>query len=143
MSHFWASCIHCTRLLDALQKVRNRDAARVRYEATHADRTGLYVNAVRLHENGVAYADVESEKQEIEDNRRKAEMKLQREIDARTAAEAPPKEDSPPPDEVVEAAPAVEAEAVAETAEAVSASSVGETEPTTSAESETTAQVAE
>lgn len=44
----------------------------------------------------VAYADVESEKQEIEDNRRKAEMKLQKEIDARTAADAASKEDVVP-----------------------------------------------
>lgn len=82
----------------------------------------------------VAYADVESEKQEIEDNRRKAEMKLQREIDARTAAEVSPKEDSPSSDE---------AEAVAETTvEAESIAPAAETEPT-SAESEPTAQVAE
>jgi N utilization substance protein A len=88
----------------------------------------------------VAFADVESEKQEIEDSRRKAEMKLQREIDARTAAEAPPKEDSPPPEEVAEAAPAVEAEAATETE---SAPPEAEAESSTSAESETTAQVAE
>lgn len=49
----------------------------------------------------VAYADVESEKQEMEDNRRKAELKLQREIDARTAAESSSKVEAAP----VEAAP--------------------------------------
>ena len=37
----------------------------------------------------VAHADIESAKQEDEENRRKAEMKLQREIDARIAASAP------------------------------------------------------
>ena len=97
------------------------------------------LNAEQVEEI-VAYADVESEKQEIEDNRRKAEMKLQREIDARTAAEAPPKEDSPPPVEVAEAAPAAEAEAAAE---AESTPPEAEAESPTSAESETTAQVAE
>lgn len=96
------------------------------------------LNAEQVEEI-VAYADVESEKQEIEDNRRKAEMKLQREIDARTAAEPPPKEDAPPV-EVAEAAPAVEAEAAAETE---SAPPESEAESSTSAESETTAQVAE
>lgn len=37
----------------------------------------------------VAFADVESEKQEEEDSRRKAEQKLQREMDARTPTAAP------------------------------------------------------
>ena len=41
----------------------------------------------------VAYADIESDKQEIEDNRRKAELKLQREIDSRAVAEPPPHEE--------------------------------------------------
>lgn len=77
----------------------------------------------------VAYADVESEKQEIEDNRRKAEMKLQREIDARAAADAPPKEETPPAAEVT-----VEAETV---------TSVTESDPSASAEPEPPAQAAE
>ena len=89
----------------------------------------------------VAYADIESDKQEIEDNRRKAEIKLQREIDARAAAETPPKESSPSPEE---AAPAVEAEAVAETAAvAESVPPVMELEASASSASEPTAQVAE
>jgi len=83
----------------------------------------------------VAHADVESEKQEIEDNRRKAEIKLQREIDARSAAETPPKDGSPPLDE---GAPAAEAAAEAESAPAAS-----ETEPPTNPESEPPAQAAE
>jgi N utilization substance protein A len=77
----------------------------------------------------VAFADVESEKQEIEDNRRKAEMKLQREIDARTAAETSSNE---PAAEVVEAN-AAEPEAPP----------TSESEPATSAEPETSAQAAE
>jgi hypothetical protein len=52
-------CILCTRLVRALQKVRNRDAARICCEAHHAGWASAYINAVRLHENGVAYADVE------------------------------------------------------------------------------------
>jgi hypothetical protein len=51
--------IHCARLFDAPQQVRNRVATRVRREAHHADRTGLYVDAVRLRENGVAFRNVE------------------------------------------------------------------------------------
>ncbi|MBC7819595.1 MAG: transcription termination factor NusA [Planctomycetaceae bacterium] len=98
-------------------------------------------------EEVVAYADVESDKQEIEDNRRKAELKLQREIDARAAA-APPKADAP----VIEHAPPPEAEASAVTVDEVVAESsvaaespspVAETEQPISAELETPAQVAE
>lgn len=83
----------------------------------------------------VAYADVESEKQEIEDNRRKAEMKLQREIDARAAADAPPKEEAPAAAEVL-----VE---VAEPSVSESESAATESESAASAESEPPAQAAE
>jgi hypothetical protein len=34
-------------------------AARVRHEGHHADGAGVYVDAVRLHENGVTYGNVE------------------------------------------------------------------------------------
>ena len=34
-------------------------AARVRHEGHHADGAGVYVDAVRLHENGVTYGTVE------------------------------------------------------------------------------------
>ena len=92
----------------------------------------------------VAYADIESEKQEIEDNRRKAEMKLQREIDARTAAETPLKANTPTPNEITEAAPAAEVEAVEEnSAVAESTPPVMESESATNPESEPPAQVAE
>ena len=38
---------------------RSLAAARVRHEAHHADGAGVYVDAVRLHENGVTYGNVE------------------------------------------------------------------------------------
>lgn len=76
----------------------------------------------------VAYADVESEKQEVEDNRRKAEMKLQREIDARAATDAPPKEEA-----------TAEAQVLVEAAEP----NATESESAVSAESEPPAQAAE
>ncbi len=103
-------------------------------------------------EEVVAYADIESDKQEIEDNRRKAELKLQREIDARAAsapvkADAPatedatPKEDAPPAEAEVSA---VTEDVVAESSVAAeSASPVAETEQLTSADSEHPAQVVE
>ena len=94
----------------------------------------------------VAFADIESDKQEIEDNRRKAELKLQREIDARAASDSPRKADSAPQAELVEAAPASEAEAevVSEaTVDVVSEASVTESDSAVNAESEPTAQVAE
>ena len=55
----WPSCIHCPRLSDALQQVRNWATARVCRKAHHADRAGVYIDAVRLHENGVACGNVE------------------------------------------------------------------------------------
>ncbi len=94
----------------------------------------------------VAYADVESDKQEIEDNRRKAELKLQREIDAR-AASAPAKAEVPATEE--EAPAEVEVSAVTEDVAAessVAAEStppVAEAEQLTSTESEHPAQVVE
>ncbi len=94
----------------------------------------------------VAYADVESDKQEIEDNRRKAELKLQREIDARAAA-APAKAEVPATEE--EAPAEVEVSAVTEDVAAessVAAEStppVAEAEQLTSTESEHPAQVVE
>ena len=103
----------------------------------------------------VAFADVESDKQEIEDNRRKAEMKLQREIDARTAAEPSSKESAS--EAVVETESAVaSAEAESESTELVETESAvaiaetesepsitSESEPSTIAEPEPSAQVAE
>jgi N utilization substance protein A len=85
----------------------------------------------------VAFADVESEKQEIEDNHRKAEMKLQREIDARAAASA-------------ESAPISNGEAAVETSAATESSDASasvapavDVAASTSAESETPVQAAE
>lgn len=77
----------------------------------------------------VAYADVESEKQEIEDNRRKAEIKLQKEIDARAAAEAPAREEPPVSDDSASTTNSAPPET--------------ETQSTSTSESEPTAQVAE
>lgn len=77
----------------------------------------------------VAYADVESEKQEIEDNRRKAEMKLQKEIDARAAAEAPARNEPPSSDDSASITNSAPSDTIAE--------------PTSISESEPTAQVAE
>ena len=95
----------------------------------------------------VAFADVESEKQEIEDNRRKAEMKLQREIDARAATEPPRKAEAA---SAVETAPATEPAVASEVSvdaevyvDAESATPVTESESALNAESEPTAQVAE
>ena len=59
MHLLWPSCIHCARLFEALQQVRSLAAAGIRYEAHHADGAGVYVDAVRLHENGVTYDNVE------------------------------------------------------------------------------------
>jgi hypothetical protein len=59
------TCISCVRLTsvepggETLQQVRNRAAARVRREARHADGAGVYVDAVRLRENGIARDNVE------------------------------------------------------------------------------------
>ena len=54
----------------------------------------------------VAFADDASEKQEVEESRRKAEMKLQREIDARTPAAPAPAPSAPVDVEIADAAPA-------------------------------------
>ena len=99
----------------------------------------------------VAHADDESEKQEVEETRRKAEMKLQREIDARTPA---PKASAPAEAPVAEApiadvptaeAPVAEAEvAEAPVAEAAvaDASIEEETAPDTETEPEPPASAA-
>ncbi len=95
----------------------------------------------------VAYADIESDKQEIEDNRRKAEMKLQREIDAR-ASSGPAKADVPEvahaPSSEADATAVIADEVVAESSAAAdSPSPVAEAEQVPCAESEIPAQVAE
>ena len=59
MHLLWLSCIPCVRLSEALQQVWNRADTRVRHEAHQADRADVYVDAIRLRENGVAYGNVE------------------------------------------------------------------------------------
>ena len=46
------------RLREALQQVWKRFASRVRHEADHASGAGVYIEAVRLHEQGIARRDV-------------------------------------------------------------------------------------
>ncbi len=77
----------------------------------------------------VAHADDESEKQEHEETRRKAEMKLQREIDARTPAAPTPTSSAPAAD-----VPAVEATGEVD---APVAGASTEEEPAPNTESET------
>jgi hypothetical protein len=50
---------HCALLSDALQQAGDRVATGVRREAHHAGRAGVNVDAVRLHENGIASGNVE------------------------------------------------------------------------------------
>jgi hypothetical protein len=45
--------------LDALQQIRNQADARVRHETRQADRAGVYVDPIRLRENGVTCGNVE------------------------------------------------------------------------------------
>jgi N utilization substance protein A len=79
----------------------------------------------------VAHADVESAKQEEEENRRKAEMKLQREIDARIAASAPV---APPV--VVATEPEPESEPESESAITIETETETESEPPASVAAE-------
>src|SRR5689334_16909792 len=58
-SRWWPCCIRQTGLCDALQQMRNRTDARVRYESNHACASGAYGDAVRLRENRIRSCDLQ------------------------------------------------------------------------------------
>jgi hypothetical protein len=58
-SRWWPSCIRRTGLCYALQQMRDRTDARVRYEPNHACASGTYGDAVRLCENRIRSCDLQ------------------------------------------------------------------------------------
>jgi hypothetical protein len=54
-----------TGLCDALQQMRNRTDARVRYESNHACASGAYGDAVRLSENRIRSCDLQRSSEAI------------------------------------------------------------------------------